>query len=125
PSMRASFPWGRLAVILAAAGLLLCQPRDAQAHPHFCGRWIAPVPPGGVMVYEFGPGEDITNWIWKGHFIFYVSGFPVTEGTYTLRMYTGTEGTVELRDGNYLSTSVGELSLANRVFNFKSVNFRP
>jgi hypothetical protein len=116
---------GSLAAVLAVAGMLLCQPREAQAHPLFVGRWIAPVPPGGVMVYDFYPPVYITNWIWKGEFTFYVSNCPVTSGTYILRMYTGTEGTLELRDGTMLSTSVGTVDLGTRVMVFKNVTFRP
>jgi len=116
---------GRWAALLAVAGLLACQTKDAQAHPHFCGGWSAPVPPGGFMVYEFGPGEYVTNWIWRGHFTFTVSGCPVSEGTYVLRLYTGTQGTVEFRDGTMLSTSVGIVDLGTRVLTFKNVIFRP
>jgi hypothetical protein len=77
------------------------------------------------MEYDFGPGEYAGNWVWKGPFTLSIANCAVSTGTYQLRMFTGTEGTVELRDFNGLAHAVANVDLGNRLMNFKSVIFRP
>ena len=127
--MAGSFRRSSLAVLLGVAGLLLCQPSNAQAHPLFAGRWVAPTPPGGLLEYDFEVGEYIGNGIWRGHFTFLVCQVPVASGWYELRMFTGTEGTLSLPI-TYTSTetttfsTVGNVDLGSRVTNFLGTTYR-
>src|SRR4051794_40451864 len=93
-----------LAVIAVALVTLL--PLSARAHPALVGPWSAPVPPGLVTTYEFGPGEFITFQVWKGPLRILINGCQVADGVWELRMYTGTEGTVSMKDGLQIGTSV-------------------
>src|SRR4051794_34711278 len=69
-----------------AASLLACRPGGAHAHPQLAGRWSAPVPPpGGSMAFDFGCGEYIGEGVWRGPFVFIVSGKVVEQGMYELR----------------------------------------
>jgi hypothetical protein len=89
-----SAPLGRFgAAVCVGVALLLCQSGTAHAHPQLCGRWIAALPSGGLQVFEFGLGEYLGNGIWRGPFVFYVSGLPVASGEYEVRMFTGDQGT--------------------------------
>ena len=122
--MRTSSGRGGLAALLAA-GLLSCLSGNAQAHPYLVGRWVAPVPPGSSLVYDFGPGEYVGNWVWHGTFTFFVADCPVSTGTYQLLMFNGVEGTLSLRDGNGITTAVANVDLGAKVMTFKNVIFRP
>jgi hypothetical protein len=123
--MGTSFRRGSWAAVLAVAGWLLCQPGTAQAHPHLVGKWSAPVPPGGLMVYEFGPSEYIGNGVWRGPYTYFVSNSPVARGTYELRLFVGAEGTVGLREGPAGATNVATVDLATKVMIFRNVAYRP
>lgn len=115
---------GGLAALLAA-GFLSCLPGNAQAHPNLVGRWVAPVPPGSSMVYDFGPGEYVGNWVWNGTFTFSLGNCTLSTGTYQLLLFNGVEGTVTLRDGNGLSVAVANVDLGTRLLSLKNVLFRP
>src|SRR4051794_29200057 len=93
--------WGFAAVLL-----LLCQVGGARAHPHLGGTWISHTPPGGYMRLDFTPGELIGAGVWKGCFTITYSDY-TSSGVYELRMFSGTEGTLGLRDGNMIATKVG------------------
>ncbi len=110
---------------ILAAGLLSCLPGTVQAHPNLVGRWVAPVPPGSSMAYEFGPGEYVGNWVWNGTFTFSLANCPLSTGTYQLLLFNGVEGTVTLRDGNGLSVAVATVDLGTRLMTLKHVVFRP
>jgi hypothetical protein len=96
--MGARWRRGGVVVVLAVAALLSWQAGKVEAHPHLLGRWVARVPPGGFMVLEFGPGEYLGNGTWRGPFTYAVSGHPTSVGVYELQMFTGTEGTLGLRE---------------------------
>jgi hypothetical protein len=113
------------ALLLAVAGLLACPSGSAEAHPFLVGRWVAPVPPGGLMVYEFGPGEYRGNWLWRGPFNFSVGGCLIASGIYELQMITGTDGTLKLMDTYIVSGGVGTVNFTSREMIYKTVIFRP
>jgi hypothetical protein len=89
---------GGVVVVLAVAALLSWLASRAEAHPHLVGPWRVNVPPGGFMLLEFGPGEYLGNGTWRGPFTYVVSGHPTSVGVYELQMFTGTEGTLGLRE---------------------------
>jgi hypothetical protein len=118
-----------LAVLLGVAGLLLWQPGQAQAHPLFAGRWVAPTPPGGVMEYVFDDGEYIGGGHWRGNFTFLVCHVPVASGCYELFMFNGTQATIALRI-TYTRTEittfsyVGNVDLAARIMTYLGATYR-
>jgi hypothetical protein len=108
--MGTCWSWGLAA--LAAVVLLLSQPGQAPAHPHLLGAWSAEVPPGGLSVYEFGPGEYVGAGVWHGPFTYSVAGCAVSPGIYDLRMVSTTQGSLGLRDGNLIATYAGVVDFA-------------
>jgi hypothetical protein len=112
-------------LLLALSAILLYPPGSARAHPQLVGRWSAPVPPGGLMVYDFGPGQYGGNWVWRGPFTYIVNGCPLATGTYELQLFSGTEGTLKLLDTPVGTGAVGTINFAEREFIFKTVSFRP
>jgi hypothetical protein len=124
--MDARFRRHGLAVLLAVIAALLCRPGQLQAHPHFCGRWTSPTPPGGLMVFEFGTGDYIGNGMWRGPFVHSVSGLVVDQGIYELRMFTGTEGTICLKESRWYDPStVGNVDLGARSMTLRNVTYTP
>jgi hypothetical protein len=113
------------AVLLALTGLLTWTTGAAQAHPRLVGVWIAQNPPNTLMKYELGPGEYQGNWVWRGPLTFFVDNCAISTGTYELRLLSGLEGSLELRDGNGLPNATGMIDLGRRALNFKNVLFRP
>jgi hypothetical protein len=111
--------------LLAITGLLAWTTGAAQAHPRLIGVWVAQNPPNTLMKYELGPGEYQGNWVWRGPLTFYVDNSPISTGTYQLRLLSGLEGSLELRDGNGLPNATGIIDLGRRALNFKDVLFRP
>jgi hypothetical protein len=111
--------WGVVAAVL----LLLCQTGAARAHPHLCGTWIAHVPPGGHMVLDFGPAELFGAGVWRGCFTSSVSGYEAG-GVYELRMFSGTEGTLGLRDGNMIATKVGTVNFETNEVIYLNTQYR-
>ncbi len=100
------------AFFLAVAVMFLCQSGNAQAHPQLIGTWSAPVPPGGSMVYEFGPARYIGNGYWIGTFQFSVAGCVASTGEYELYMFTGIEGTIKIKDTYIGCGAVGIVNFA-------------
>src|SRR4051812_9411004 len=96
--MHAHYRRPTLAVLLGAAALLLCQPREAGAHPQLAGDWTSPSPPGGLMVYHFDVGYLLGRGIWRGKYTLTVSNCIVIGGVYELRMFNDREGTLATRD---------------------------
>jgi hypothetical protein len=112
-----------LAFVLALAGALLWQPATAHAHPQLAGKWSAPVPPGGLMVYEFGCGEYRGDDVWRGPFTLFVMNVPVASGTYELRM-NGLVGSLGFMDCPGGQTTVGLADLGARVITYKDVTYK-
>jgi hypothetical protein len=83
--------------LLAVLGLLVWRPGAVQAHPHLVGDWVTRTPPGGYMMFHFGPGCYLGNGVWRGPFFQVVSNVPTGSGQYELHLFTGTEGTLWLR----------------------------
>lgn len=108
----------------AALLLLLWQPTAASAHPHFVGRWTAPVPPGGLMALEFGSAKYIGAGAWCGPFQFTINGAGVTFGDYVLRMSSGTEGTLEFFDTTRVPSRIGSVDLGARTITHMWVVYR-
>jgi hypothetical protein len=118
-----------LAVLLSVAGLLLCQPGKAQAHPQFTGRWVSPTPPGGLMEYIFDEGEYIGGGIWRGRFTFLVSNVPVASGCYELFLFNGNQGTISLpitytRTEITTFSYVGNVDLGARMMTYMGASYR-
>lgn len=114
----------RAGLAVVAIVLLAWLPSHAQAHPALVGAWTAPLPPGMVTTYEFGPGEFVTHQVWKGPMRVLVNNCEVATGVWELRMFTGTEGTVSMRDGLQIGTSVGTVDFATRTFTYMNVFYR-
>jgi hypothetical protein len=112
------------AAALAVATLLLCLPGAAEAHPLLTGQWGAEVPPGNVVVYDFGPADYIYNGVWRGQYTLVISGRVTVGGCYELRQFSGTEATIGLKDGVGISTAVGIIDFAARTMNFRGVIYR-
>jgi hypothetical protein len=112
-----------LAVILVTAGSLF-PIGSAQAHPFLLGKWVSQEPAGAALMYDFGPGLYKGNWVWTGPLTFFVANCIVSNGTYELRMYSGLQGTIELRDANGVAHGVGIVDFEHRALNFKEVIFR-
>jgi hypothetical protein len=114
-----------LAIFLAVAGWLACQPGQALAHPNLAGQWVTLVPPGGSMVLDFTCGKYMGNGVWRGHFVFTVSGVPTGSGEYELRLYTGTQGTLGLIDPlSAPGWTVGNLNLDLPTVTYLSTTFK-
>jgi hypothetical protein len=77
------------------------------------------------MSYDFAPGEYVGDGVWRGPLLFCMPTGPVSPGTYELRMFTGTEGTLGLIDGVGIAVRVGNVDLGRRVMTFMSVTYRP
>ncbi len=116
---------GSLSAFLVAVGLLLSQPGTAQAQPDLVGRWSAPFAPTGIMTFVFGPGEFIGHAVWRGPLQVLSNNCLIATGTYEIRMFTGTEGTLGIMDGACISNSVGNIDMGARIFTYKNVRFRP
>jgi hypothetical protein len=112
------------AAVLTAAVLLSPLSGTAQAHPRLVGTWVAQDPPGALMKYEFGQGQYMGNWVWQGPLTFHIGNEVVSHGTYELRMSSGLEGGLTIRDGNGLANDNGIINLGTRVLNYKNVVFR-
>ena len=94
-------------IAFLAVAILFCQPAQVDAHPQLIGLWIANEPPGGIQVYDLGCGEYIGNGIWRGPFLYIVSGKIVEKGMWELRFFTGNDATLSIllregRIGTYL-----------------------
>jgi hypothetical protein len=113
------------ALLFAITGMLTWTTGAVQAHPRLIGVWTGQEPPNTLMKYEFGPGEYQGNWVWRGPLTFYVDNCVVSTGRYELRLSSGLEGSLELRDGNGLPNAVGTVDLGRRILIFKSVAFVP
>ncbi|NBO92982.1 MAG: hypothetical protein EBV06_11825 [Planctomycetia bacterium] len=97
---------------------------SAQAHPCLSGLWSAPLPCGGKTSYLFSPAEDLGGGLWYGCLIKTVSGQTITKGTYELRMWSATEGTVSIREGMGISTIVGTVDFATGKFDYLASTYR-
>jgi hypothetical protein len=123
--MSARWRRGGLVIVLAVAALLSWQSGKVEAHPHLLGRWVANVPPGGFMVLEFGPGEYLGNGTWRGPFTFVVSGCRASVGVYELQMFTGTEGTLGLREKlSAPGWSVGTVDFGARSVTLRQTTYK-
>jgi hypothetical protein len=110
---------------LAVAALLLGQPGKVEAHPHLACKWVTPAPAGGYMSYDFRLGKYIGMGVWEGPFFLVVSNVPVSTGIYELRMFTGNEGTISLRDGTCIGVRVGIVDFRARAMTFMNEVYRP
>jgi hypothetical protein len=122
--MAVHFRHSRVAV-LVVAGLLLCQPGKAGAHPHLIGPWVSPLPQGGYMSYTFGPGEYLGSSIWRGPYEYVVSGCPTVVGEYELLMFTGTQGMLSLREGvTAPGWTVGIVDFVGPLFVYRHAEYK-
>jgi len=112
------------AVAAAVATLLLCRPGAAEAHPLLTGQWGAEVPPGNVVVYDFGPADYVYNGVWRGRYTLVVAGRVTVDGCYELRQFSGIEATISLKDGVGIATAVGNIDFAARTMTFRGVIYR-
>jgi hypothetical protein len=123
--MRIQFRRASLVVLVTIIGWLSFSASNAQAHPHLVGKWQSPTPPGGLMTLEFGPGCYMGNGVWRGPFFHVVSGVPASAGMYELRMYTGTQGALCLRDNvTAPGWTVGIVDFAAPAVNYMNVTYK-
>lgn len=122
--MHTSVCRGGLVAVLAIVALLSYQPGTVQAHPLFAGKWTAVDPKAAEVVYEFYPADYVTDGVWRGTFIMFVSDIQITCGKYELRIEKGMEGTIGLRDGVGITTCVGNIDIGKREMSYKGVIFR-
>src|SRR5438128_2716226 len=111
-------------IAFLAVAILFCQPAQVDAHPQLIGLWIANEPPGGIQVYDLGCGEYIGNGIWRGPFLYIVSGKIVEKGMWELRFFTGNDATLSIQSPMSGGARVGLVDFGARTFSFKNVNFR-
>lgn len=111
-------------VCFAILVLLLPAPPPLHAHPQLAGQWVAHEPPGGIQVYDLGCGVYIGNGIWRGPFVYIVSGQPVEKGEYELRFFTGVDATLSIQSPISGGSRVGIVDFGPRIFSFKNVTFR-
>jgi hypothetical protein len=123
--MSRSLRRGGLAVVLAVAGWLVCQPGYVQAHPKLVGKWKATNPAAFGEAYEFQAGEYQGNGVWRGCYTYFVENVAVATGTYELRAFNAGEATVGFVEGPAVSTRVGNVDLLNRVLTFQNVTYHP
>jgi hypothetical protein len=122
-SMNARLCRGGLVALVAIACLLSLRPGNVQAHPRLTGHWEAVPHTGLTLVYEFGPGQYGTGGVWFGSFTYFVNGCPVSTGLYELRVCSGTQATLGLKDGPLIGTDVANIDLGERVMTLKNVTF--
>jgi hypothetical protein len=113
-----------LVSLFLAVGLSLCVGGTARAHPCFVGNWTAPLPCPGLAEYNFGPADFIGGGVWVGPLTHVVAGCTVATGTYELRMWSDTQGTVSIREGVGISTIVGIVDLRERTFEYIGTMYR-
>jgi hypothetical protein len=118
--------FGLCSKILVAVVALLCfQAEKAQAHPALVGTWVATAPPNLHIAYQFAPGVYIGNDTWRGTYTFIVGGQPICSGDYELRIFYGTQATVNLRDGFLAAWQAANVDLGTRVMIYKGELYRP
>ncbi len=103
-------------ILIACALLLTAVP--AQAHPCFEGSYTAVLPCPGVGIYDFGPARFVGAGMWYGCVNVIIGGRHVSTGTYELRMYNDTQGTVSIREGEMITTAVGTVDLKARTVDY-------
>ncbi|MGL4551337.1 MAG: hypothetical protein ACRC33_09120 [Gemmataceae bacterium] len=111
-------------MVTAALGAALTLAPSARAHPCFVGVWTGPLPCPGTDAYEFGPGEFIGGGVWTGCLRKTTNGQLISTGWYELRMWSGTEGTVSIREGQCISTAVGTVDLSSRTMDYLGTAYR-
>src|SRR5438309_2032911 len=109
---------GGLAVFLAAAAWLLGQAGGADAHPLLIGQWHATSPKAGAVMYDFGPGEYLGNGVWHGPLKLFMQGHLFATGTYELRMFTGAEGAIGLRENVGITMTCGTVDLESQLITY-------
>lgn len=112
--------------ILSAAliGMAMLAVPPAQAHPCLTGTWSAALPCGPTDAYEFGPGGFVTSGVWTGCLVKTIGGVRIATGTYELRMFSVSEGTVSIREGEGIGTSVGNVDFTAKRFEFIGTVYR-
>ncbi len=121
--MNARLCRGGFAVFIAMALLLSFRPGSVQAHPRLTGHWQATPHPGLTLVYEFSPGEYGGGGVWYGSFTYFVNGCQASIGVYELRICSGTQATLGLKDGPMIGTDVANIDLGERVMTLRNVTF--
>jgi hypothetical protein len=108
---------------LTACALLLTSV-TAQAHPCFEGAYTAALPCPGTAVYDFSKAEFIGAGMWYGCVNVLVGGRLVSTGTYELRMWSDTQGTVSIREGERITTAVGVVDLKARTVEYLGTTYK-
>jgi hypothetical protein len=77
------------------------------------------------MSYDFEPGKYIGDLIWRGKYTLYWADYPISCGTYELRLYNGTQATLALVDGELAHPRGADVDLGIRIMFLKGAAFRP
>lgn len=100
--------------ILWACSLLLIVVPCVQAHPCFTGAYTAGLPCPGTATYVFEEPRFIGAGMWEGCVQTIIDGRLVSRGHYELRMWSPTQGTVSIKEGEMIVTAVGIVDLQQR-----------
>jgi hypothetical protein len=113
-----------LACVAALFVLSLPRPTSALAHPCLEGTWNAPLPCPGVAAYTFGPARFVGNGVWEGCVHFTINGRVISTGEYQLRMWTKTDGTISIREGEAIGTAVGIVDFKTNTIDYINTIYR-
>ena len=102
----------------------LVGPAALQAHPCLEGTWQAPLPCPGVAAYTFGPARFVGNGVWEGCLHFSINGRVIATGEYQLRMWTNSDGTVSIREGEAIGTAVGIVDFKTNSIDYLNTIYR-
>jgi hypothetical protein len=123
--MGAHFRSRSLAVVLAVLALVAGQPETGHAHPLLAGRWVAPAPPGGAMVFTFSPGHHLGNGIWQGTYSYSVGDQSIIYGVYEFQMVTDHEGTLGgLTNKSCMGFNIGVVDLKKQEALISNTTYR-
>ncbi|MFQ3592874.1 MAG: hypothetical protein SNJ82_06745 [Gemmataceae bacterium] len=115
----------RFFLCVALVGLLvLARPTSVVAHPCLEGTWSSPLPCPGVAAYTFGPARFVGNGVWEGCLHFTINGRVIATGEYQLRMWTNTDGTVSIREGEGIGTAAGIVDFKTNTIDYLNTMYR-
>ena len=115
----------RFFVILGLTLLLgLARPATVAAHPCLEGSWNAALPCPGLVTYTFGPARFVGNGVWEGCLRLTINGRFVSAGEYQVRMWTNTDGTLSIREGEGIGTAVGIIDFKTNTIDYLNTVYR-
>jgi hypothetical protein len=99
-------------------------PPRIQAHPCLEGSWNAALPCPGFATYTFGPARFVGNGVWEGCLRFTINGRVISAGEYQVRMWSNTDGTLSIREGEGIGTAVGIIDFKTGTIDYLNTIYR-